>query len=94
MLNATAATAAPALDPAVRVYAHCGTPPSPDAADLAAALTPNAVVPLGVVMININATSPRTVHLNAQTHSTERGDGPAKGYRYARLGRAPDQAPA
>ena len=53
VLNATAnAAIAGQLDPSARIFAHCGTPPSPRAQQSV----------LGVVMININTT--RTLQLS------------------------------
>jgi len=53
------ATAAGNGDASLRVYAHCGTPPSPHAPLPIAAATN----PMGLVVININSSVPRAVTL-------------------------------
>jgi hypothetical protein len=83
VLNATMPTAATALDPSVRVYAHCGDPPSVHAVgavDGVEGLGRVRASMMGLVFININATQSKNiaVQLSADAH-IQQEKGAAKG---------------
>jgi len=74
VFNATAG-AGTALDPSVRAYAHCGVPPAAPANLPDAVRSADLNVPMGIVLININSTTARSVRLTGP--GTGPGLGPA-----------------